>query len=425
YTATNYYQHFEYATIADIIADYYNINIADVNWSALLYNIGCIVFLYPTLKCISRFGFHISLVSATTANAFGACIKLLALKLNLYALYLFGQIFPAFVALFPMSLPAILGANWFKSEHVAAVIGVNNAFTAFGCVVAFLFPSLIFDKLNSKHEVERALFYIAFTLAVITILILVLNTLIVKEKPKTPPSFAEQTRRESNVNNNDPITIVLRNKNYILLLIFSFVMSTSQVTTVVLEQVIAAQFAKSIAKRILTTAGVLSIISGIPGSLITGIICKRCKNYKWFLVILDVLVILFFSLYTLGLYLLNEIMIFVFIFLAAFVYNSQMVMVIDFIVEVTYPYPEATTLNIATGVGSIPGVAFVPMMSILIKKFDGTKANLIIISIAVINLILSLFVTNDLRRHHMNKKVSSIQIEMNQVKNCTKRASTI
>ncbi|RWS09706.1 feline leukemia virus subgroup C receptor-related protein 2-like protein, partial [Dinothrombium tinctorium] len=411
YTATNYFQHFEYAVIADVISSYYHVEVDAVDWTALLFNIGCFVFLYPTMKCISKFRFHTSMVLATAANAFGASLKLLAIQNSYFIILLIGQIFPAFVALFPMSLPAILGANWFKSEHVATVIGINNAFTAFGCVVAFLFPVLIFNELQTESEVSNALFWIEVALAALTTLIFVLTVLFVREKPKTPPSFAEQSRSYSDTNHHS-VKDVARNKNYIfLLIIFSLVMSTSQVTTIVLNQAIKAQFDRSKANQILTIAGILSIMSGVPASFATGVLCKRCKQYKLLLITSCILLIIFLSLYTFGLYALNVAMIYAFIFLSGFICNGQMVLIMDYIVEVTYPYSESTTLNIATCVGSIPGLALVPAATILIRWIGAARANLLIVFVAIVNFIFSLFVANDLRRQRVNDESAQLIVK--------------
>ncbi|RWS06387.1 feline leukemia virus subgroup C receptor-related protein 2-like isoform X2 [Dinothrombium tinctorium] len=412
YTATNFFQHFEYVVIADVISSYYHVEVDAVDWTALLFNVGCIVFLYPTIKCISYFGFHTSMVLATAANAFGASLKLLATSPPYFILLLVGQIFPAFVALFPMSLPAILGANWFKSEHVAIVIGINNAFTAIGCVVAFLFPLLIFNGLQTEIEVSNALFWIAIALAALTTLVFVLTVLFVREKPISPPSFAEQSRINSDTNNHS-LKDLLRNKNYVFLLIIcSFIMSISQVTTIVLNQTIKAQFDKAEANRILTIAGILSIVCGAPSSFVTGALCKRFKQYKLLLISSCILLIIFLSLYTFGLYSLNVAMIYSFIFLSGCMYTGQLVLVMDYIVEVTYPYSESTTLSIATCVGSMPGLALVPAATILIRWIGSAGANLLIVFVAIINLIISLLVANDLRRQRFNEERASL-IESN------------
>ncbi|RWR99942.1 hypothetical protein B4U79_14516 [Dinothrombium tinctorium] len=193
YMATNYFQHFEYVTIDDLISSYYDVKVDAVDWTALLFNVG------------------------------------------------------------------LLGANWFKSEHIATVNGVNFAFSAFGCAIAFLFPVLIFDKLETKLEISNAIFWISIVLAAMTTLIFVLSMLIVRSKPKTPPSFADQSRDISDAD-QDSVLSVLRDKNYILLLImFSIAMSLSQVITIVLNQATKAQFDKIETNLILTISGILGV----------------------------------------------------------------------------------------------------------------------------------------------------------------------
>ncbi|RWR99769.1 feline leukemia virus subgroup C receptor-related protein 2-like protein, partial [Dinothrombium tinctorium] len=237
YTATNFFQHFEYATISNVICDYYHVSEQAANWNALVYNVGVIIFVYPIMKCIEKFGFAHSMVIGTAMNAFGTAIKLCAIKRNMFYLLLIGQLFPAFGCLFPLSLPPILGANWFKSEHVSGVMAFNFALNAVGTASAFLMPSLIFNDLKTGEEIGNALNSISYTIATIAIAVFVMTVLFVKEKPKTMPSFAEQSRIQNN--DRQPLSSLWRNRNFILLLIiYSLVTALAQAVTIVLNQMV-------------------------------------------------------------------------------------------------------------------------------------------------------------------------------------------
>ncbi|RWS05991.1 feline leukemia virus subgroup C receptor-related protein 2-like protein [Dinothrombium tinctorium] len=415
YTSTNIFQHFEYASISNVVSDYYGVSEQAVNWNALVYNVGAIVFIYLTMKCIERLGFSNSMVIGTAMNAFGTAIKLCAIKQNMFYLLLIGQLFPAFGCPFTFSLPPILGANWFKSEHVAGVIAFNFALNALVTASAFLMPSLIFNNLKSKTEISSALNSVSSTLAVIAFSVFIMTVLFVKEKPRTPPSLAEHLRIQNNI--RPQLSSLWVNRNFILLVIIdSLVTSLVQAVPIVLNQMVFKQFAKSIANRIVTIAGLLAFLSEIPSTALISIICARYKQYKIILVSYCALLIMFLSVYTFGFYTSNEIIIYIFIFLSGFIYNAMFVIIFDFIIEATYPISENVTLNISICISGIPGLFLVPLMSEMIKKFGSASANVTLLVIVALQFALSLGVSNDLKRHRENlngRSAKSADIERN------------
>ncbi|RWS06186.1 putative MFS-type transporter -like protein [Dinothrombium tinctorium] len=337
FTATNFYQHYEFSAITNVVAKFYEIDRTDVNWTSLLYNIGSVVMFYPIMKCIEKFGFQVTMTLVTFCEALGTCIKCLALRRGYYGLLLFGQSFSAFVTICQPSLSALFGANWFKSEHVAAVIGLSSVFLNFGAAFAFVTPTL-FAQLTIRSEIKNGLTIISIVLALITSATFVLTVLVVREKPPTPPSLAQ------------------KNINYILLtIIFSMIITLSQTTAVILNQSILAVFPNG--NRIITIAGILSLIPGIPSSLLTGFICKRFRN----------------------LWLKCELLIYVSIFFAGFFFSGVYVISMDFVVEVTYPYSEGVTVNLTTLLGCIPSILCLPIISSLIEKQGAPTANLVLI----------------------------------------------
>ncbi|RWS04621.1 putative MFS-type transporter C09D4.1-like protein [Dinothrombium tinctorium] len=401
YTATNFYQHYEFVVISDMICEYYSVSEQLVNWTALVFNVGIILFLFPTLECIEKFGFYNSMVIGTAMNALGSSIKVCAIKQNMFYLLFIGQMFPAFGSLFPLSLPAVLGTHWFKSEHVAAVIGFNFALNALGCSIAFLLPSLIYNKLSGKSEFEFALSSVSIILAAVAVAIFVMTILFVREKPETPPSFAEESRLERRT--EEPSENLWRNVNFVLLtILISLISIISQAVPILLNQTIHQLFPKDLVCPIVTIAGLLVIFSEVPSSIISSVICARYKQYKAILISYCIFLVSFLCLYTFSLYILNEILIYVFLFLAGFTYYGLFVIIMDFIIEVTYPISEGISVNIAMFISAIPGLAVIPFMSFLIRQFGSFQANLTLVAIAAISLILSFCVSNDLRRYAMN-----------------------
>ncbi|RWS21587.1 Feline leukemia virus subgroup C receptor-related protein 2-like protein, partial [Leptotrombidium deliense] len=264
--ATNFYQHYEFASITNIVADFYGINVSAVNWTSLLYNIGSAVMFYPIVMCIKKFGFRTTTVLVTFCNALGPSIKCFALNSDLYPLLLVGQSLPAFMTIVMPSLAAVFAANWFQSEHIATVLSVNNVFLNFGSAAAFLSPSIVFSGLKSKNDIFNSLSMVSIILALITNLIFIVSVIIVREKPPTFPSFAQHSREDRL--KDKKFSELMLNKNYILLtIVFSIILAISQTLTVILNQSILTKFPNEY--HIVTIAGLLSLASGMLSSPLT------------------------------------------------------------------------------------------------------------------------------------------------------------
>ncbi|RWS07812.1 feline leukemia virus subgroup C receptor-related protein 2-like protein [Dinothrombium tinctorium] len=399
FTATNFYQHYEFSAITNVVSKFYNISATNVNWTSLLYNIGSVIMFYPIMKCIESFGFRTTTILVTFANAIGPAIKCMSLQSNAYGILLLGQTFPAFVTIVMPSLAALFAAVWFKSEHVAFVISSNIVFLNFGSAAAFLSPSILFSGDKNNLKILRGLSLISVVLVLITSAIFVLSVVVVREKPQSPPSVAQWVREKQK--SNKSWSELFANKNFILLtIIFSMILALSQTLSVILNQSILAQFPNG--NRIVTIAGILSLIPAMFSSPLMGFICKKCKKYKMMLIVSSFLVTISMSFYTLFVYLKSELMIYTFIFLTGFFYSGVYVLAMDFIVEVTYPYSEGITINTATLIACLPAILLLPLTSSLITKYGSTAGNFALLASSALNFLISFFVDEDLRRMKAN-----------------------
>ncbi|RWS19095.1 feline leukemia virus subgroup C receptor-related protein 2-like protein, partial [Leptotrombidium deliense] len=98
----------------------------------------------------------------------------------------------------------------------------------------------------------------------------------------------------------------------------------------------------------------------------------------------------------------NVDLIYVFMSLTSIAYSGQYVLLLDFVVEVTYPYNEGTITNIANCISMIPSLAVCPLLSKLIDSSNLIAENIVLIALSLLILVISLFVKNDLRRQKVN-----------------------
>ncbi|RWS00006.1 feline leukemia virus subgroup C receptor-related protein 1-like protein, partial [Dinothrombium tinctorium] len=377
---TNFYQHFEYTAITNVVSKYYEVSGLSVNFTAVLFYSNPLIVVYPLIYCLKKHGLQATALVAIFLNAIGPCIKCLALHRNLYWLLLIGQSFPAFVTITQPGITAIFGANWFNSEHVAMVIGTETIFFVLGSIFAFLSPTMIFNEMKNEEDIVNGLSLISTTLAILTSILFVISALVIREKPPTPPCLAEKNR-ENNMTDQS-LKVLINNRSYLVLtIIFCLVAASSRTLSVVLNQSIFLQFSN--ANHIVTIAGILSLIPGLLSSTFTG-------------------------LYILSLKLKCELCVYITIFITGFCLIGTYVLALDFIIEVTYPFPEAIAVNITNLCMCIPSIFILPLTSSLISSFGATYGNLALFAITFINFILSLFIKEDLRRHKANTETTSL-----------------
>ncbi|RWS13408.1 MFS transporter-like protein [Dinothrombium tinctorium] len=197
----------------------------------------------------------------------------------MFWLLMLGQFFPCILFTPMFSLSSLLGSLWFKPKEIALVVGLSNSMLAFGLAAAFLLPSLVF-KNNSMNEVKYNLVYVAETLMLSEAIVFLSILFFVEEKPPTPPSLAQETRKNCEI----PKTLnVIRNKNFLLLVMCcAFGGASNQLLCVTLNQSILSEFSNG--NNVLSVSGVLMMIAGIPGSLLIGSVSKKYPKYKLLLI---------------------------------------------------------------------------------------------------------------------------------------------
>ncbi|RWS18243.1 feline leukemia virus subgroup C-like protein, partial [Leptotrombidium deliense] len=88
-------------------------------------------------------------------------------------------------------------------------------------------------------------------------------------------------------------------------------------------------------------------------------------------------------------------------------YTSSCVAVInmDYLVEVTYPFSEGMLFAVANTISMIPTFLLVPLITSISTHYNAVIANTTFLVIAVMYVLISCFVKEDLKR----KKANQIQ----------------
>ena len=112
---------------------------------------------------------------------------------------------------------------WFGEKERVLAIAISVSAVALGVAMGFVSPLLFFDEESGKDEdkfKKNTSFFLIIQAACAGVQ-LVLNILIYKEKPDSPPSAAAELREEADEGGLcQAICEMLRNKNFMLLTLY-------------------------------------------------------------------------------------------------------------------------------------------------------------------------------------------------------------
>ncbi|RWS02196.1 feline leukemia virus subgroup C receptor-related protein 2-like protein [Dinothrombium tinctorium] len=397
------FQQLEYTSITNVVTKYYNVDSVAVNWTNILQNLCTALFSFFIGKLTEKYGFRKSMITFTFLGIIGAVIKCFAIDRSLFWLLMVGQFFPCIFFTPTFSLSSLLGALWFKPKEIALVIGMGNAAITFGMAVTFLLPSLVF-KSDSINEIKYNLAYVSVILMLLEATIFLLTLIFVTEKPPTPPSLAEETRTNIEI---PKIINLMRNKNFLLpIMCFAFGCASVQLISITLNQSILSRFSNG--NTVLSVSGVLLMITAIPGSLLIGTVSKAYPRYKLLLIIVCFISVTFQVLFLLSLWIKCDWLLYVSIFLFGVFVNASQVLALDFVLEVSFPFPENLSFAISFTAFSLPNLILVPLATILCKKVGAVNANFVFLALGIMTLVSALLAKEDLRRRKANAEMTPL-----------------
>jgi MFS family permease len=251
--------------------------------------------------------------------------------------------------------PAKLAAQWFgKNERVIAIT-IALTFNPIGVATGYVLPAFWVGKADTEAanaaqarlDIKASLIFQALIGSAIFLLVL----LGMRDKPPTPPSSTKSTKATSL---KQDIAVVLKNKNFVLLMIvFALVMGMMNTYGTVIGILTAAL---NYGPTAASAFGAFFIIGGIVGSAVFGVIVEIKKIYKFATIVICGLssvmsVVLMFVLLT------NDL---TSVSIACFITGFSLVPILpvcmDFGVELTHPIPEPVSSGLQMSAGALIGI---------------------------------------------------------------------
>lgn len=265
------------SAVSNQVADNYEVSQTLVHTVALCFPTCFLIFTFPSIFVINRFGCRNGVVFGAFVNAAGQVIKCFV-NHNFYWC-LVGNILAAVGQPFLINATAKLAQVWFGPNERVIALTIAIAAQALGSALGFVFPGFWVTD-DDTAEVFRQHIQSSFIVAAgLGGACFLAALLFFKDKPKTPPSATAMAEREDGPGEFVPsIKKLFKVKEiWVLFLIFGQIQGTFSTLGTVMGS-IADQFDYTV--NDISSFGAVFILGGIIGSALFGINVEKTQQYK-------------------------------------------------------------------------------------------------------------------------------------------------
>lgn len=415
YSTTNAYQWIHLNIIGDKILSYYNASLPAsrynqdiaLDWLSMLYMLAYIPLIFPTMWLLDKKGLRVVALIGTFLNALGAWLKCASVNPDRFALVLFAQAICAVAQVFILGIPARLAAVWFGPNEVSTATAIGVFGNQFGCALGFLIPPEIVTNTGDLDVIGYKLSIMFYGGAAITSLLFILVLLFFRNSPPIPPSQAQMLA----LNDSSPddyfgsLRHLFSNTSFILLLITYGINTGSYYSIGTLLNPIVLHYFEDDhlnAGRI----GLTLVLSGVLGSILSGIWLDRTKSYKLTTVVIYILSCAGMVAFTLTLCLKQIWIVFLCSGLLGFFMTGYLPVGFEFAAELTYPESEGTSSGLLNASAQIFGIILtLGIRAMTINLSNGMLAgNLSISSILLLGVVGTILIRSNLRRQNAQQR---------------------
>ncbi|RWS01670.1 feline leukemia virus subgroup C receptor-related protein 2-like isoform X2 [Dinothrombium tinctorium] len=288
---------------------------------------------------------------------------------------------------------------WFKKSEYEITYGVVNMFVPVGIALSYLPSSLLFRNVSNVELLARNLAKLLIGSAVVHVIVYLLVVVLIREKPSKGVGYFEEGKENSNTHS---LSELICNKNFVLLTIsVGLIYAIEKTMFIIVNQSLFQIYTE--ASDMVTTTGIFRGLSGIPGTLIASFYLKSSRKFQLTTILFLILVIVGAAFNMLSLFLSNIVMIYFSSILLGFSVTGAVPLMFNYVIEVSFPYPESKTMGILAAVAASPTLFCTPLATSLIENYGAINGNGVLLVFAIAALILACFVKEDLRRHRADE----------------------
>ncbi|KAI5618864.1 feline leukemia virus subgroup C receptor-related protein 2, partial [Silurus asotus] len=404
YSLCNAYQWIQYGIISNILMKFYGVHAFAVDWMSMVYMLTYIPLVFPVTWLLDRKGLRVVALLAAGVNCAGAWVKVASAVPHLFWVTALGQVACSVAQVFILGMPSHLAAVWFGPEEVSTACSIGVFGNQLGIAIGFLVPPILVPNIDDMDKLAYHFSIMFYITAGVATFIFILVVIVFQDKPPVPPSQAQVALRNVPLQDYSYLASIKRllcNKNFVLLIItYGLNVGCFYAVSTLLNRMIIDHFPgeEVNAGRI----GLTLVISGMVGSLISGIWLDKTKTYKQTTLAIYLLSFVGMLIYSFTLNLGLLWVVFVSSAALGIFMTGYLPIGFEFAVELTYPESEGTSSGLLNCSAQVFGIIFTICQGKIIDSYSTMAGNIFLCVFLFLGSIITAFIKPDLRRQKAN-----------------------
>lgn len=372
HSAINAAQWIYLSSITNTVAKYYRVDNMAINWTSMVYMLVYIPLVVPSTWLFERIGMRNSILLGSLGTSLGSLVKCFSCQPGRFGLLMCGQTLVAISQLFVLSVPPRLASVWFPDDQVSLANACGVFGNQFGIALGFVVPQLVIrspasgDESLALEATSAGLFKLFVGIALFSSTVSLLIMFLFDHTPSRPPGLArlQQIKQENAIAEAGAQPLVLdgnvQNASYgfgallwdlitdvnFVLLMASYGLNVGvfYAISTVLNQMISPTWPD--ANTLVGRLGLLLIVSGMFGSVISGLILDKTRMYRLVNASLYSFSLLSMMLFAGTLEWHNLVALYLAVLLLGYFMTGYLFIGYEMSNEITWPRPESVTAGL-------------------------------------------------------------------------------
>ncbi|XP_050080439.1 feline leukemia virus subgroup C receptor-related protein 2-like isoform X1 [Anopheles maculipalpis] len=407
--AISYVQWIQYSIVANIMAKYYNISPAWIDWTSMIFMVIYIFAVFPVSYIMDVKNMRQSAVIGAVGTALGAWIKVFSADPSQFQIVIVGQIVSAIAQVFLLSIPSRLSATWFSPQEASSVCAFGVFGAQLGIAIGFFLTPMVIVNHEDFEAIGVDLQVFLMGVAGISTMIACMVIAVFKSEPPFAPSHVQALQRTMKPRRKDycpSVGRLLKDENYLILVIaYGINVGLFNAFSTLLNQIVLNYFPDSAtdAGRI----GLSLIVLGLIGSMVFGYLLDTSHKYKATAVWLCRLSAVTLVIFALALESRSKKLLAVAsVFLGFFMTGFQPIGY-EFASELTFPEPDGPVMGILNISTQIFGIVITLMISGIQNVLGDFVGNVVFAAFLILDANIISLIRSDLRRYNTHLEIES------------------
>uniref|UniRef100_A0A6G1SHQ3 Putative MFS-type transporter C09D4.1 n=1 Tax=Aceria tosichella TaxID=561515 RepID=A0A6G1SHQ3_9ACAR len=420
HSAINAAQWIYLSSITSTVSKYYQVDNMAVNWTSMVYMLVYIPLVVPSTWLFERIGMRDSILLGSLGTTLGSFIKCFSCQPGRFGLLMSGQTLVAVSQLFVLSVPPRLASVWFPDHQVSLANACGVFGNQFGIALGFVVPPLLIDEgLGSIEQISSSLFQLFVGIALFSGTVSLLIMFLFDRTPSKPPGLArlQQIKQEEALAEAgaEPLVIdgqkstsshggfgallwdLFTDINFVLLMAsYGLNVGVFYAISTVLNQMISQQWTN--ANSLVGQLGPLLVVSGMFGSVISGLILDRTRMYRLVNASLYTFSLVSMVLFTATLEWHNMVALYLVVILLGYFMTGYLFIGYEMSNEITWPRPESVTAGLLNLSAQVFGVVLTYLGSYIVDNYGNLLANIFFVVSLSCGLFITLMIRAQLKR---------------------------